>query len=274
MMNAIRFTCLLASCASVALPQTSPRLVFDTASVKPSPADAGPTHIALPPGGRVDVGNMTLKEMIVSAYGVQPFQVTGGPDWLDAVHYDVSAKASGDTRRADVLRMLQALLDDRFHMTIRRDTRQLPVYAMTMARKDRKPGPGLVEAKAGGCLPPDPADPFAVDPERLCGNFELGPDGLTLVSAQIGSLAGPLSRLLGRKVIDRTGLAKNFDIHLEWSPDEFLAMRAPNGPPPAGDTNGPSVFAAFRDRLGIAFRAEKGPVEILVIQGAARPTAD
>jgi len=170
--------------------------------------------------------------------------------------------------------MLQSLLADRFQLKIRHETRQLPVYALEMTRKDRKPGPGLVEAKAGACLPADPADPLAIDRDRLCGNWAPGPDGLMLVSGQISSLTGPLSRLMGRKVIDKTGLANNFDIHLEWSPDDFLAIRNPNGAPPPGDDNEPSIFAAFRDKLGITFRAEKGPVEILVIERAARPAGN
>lgn len=254
--------------AGVALAQT-----FESASVKPSASDAGPTHIALPPGGRVDIANMTLKEMIVNAYDVQPFQVTGGPAWLDAVHYDVSAKAGDGAKRAEVLAMVQTLLADRFQLKIQRETRQLPVYALEMARKDRKPGPGLIESKAGSCVQPDPTDPFSVDPERLCGNWELGPDGLTLVSAQIGTLTGPLSRLLGRKVVDRTRLTKNFNVHLEWTPDEFLAMKLPDGLRPEG-ARGPSVYAVFRDQLGITFRTEKGPVEILVIQRAEKPSAN
>jgi uncharacterized protein (TIGR03435 family) len=266
---------LLVCCAGIVRSQTGSLPAFDSASVKPSPDDAGPSHIVFPPGGRVDIGNMTLREMLAGAYDVQPFQVTGGPDWLDAIHYNVLAKGAEGAKRAEVLVMLQSLLTERFHMTIRRETRQLPTYALVMARKDRKPGPALVEAKAGSCQQADPTDPLAVDPDRLCGNWELGPEGLGLVSGHIGSLTGPLTRLLGRKVVDKTGLTRNYDVHLEWSPDDFLAMRAPAGAPlPPGDGSGPSVFAVFRDQLGIAFQAEKGPVEILVIQRAEKPAAN
>ena len=213
---------------------------------------------------------MTLKEMIVNAYSVQPFQVSGGPGWVDSVHYDISAKAAAQVSREEVLLMLQALLADRFQLAFRRETRQLPVFALVLARKDGKLGPRLTPSKEGACTPFDPVKPFAVDNMRLCGAFSLGPDGLTLVSGSIASLTPRLSRLLGRTVIDKTGLKRNFDISIEWSPDEMLAMQPANQGPV--DNIGPSIFAVFRQDLGLDFKAEKGPVEILVIQRAEKPS--
>ena len=213
---------------------------------------------------------MTLKEMIVNAYSVQPFQVSGGPGWVDSVHYDISAKAAAQVSREEVLLMLQALLADRFQLAFRRETRQLPVFALVLARKDGKLGPPLTPSKEGACTPFDPVKPFAVDNMRLCGAFSLGPDGLTLVSGSIASLTPRLSRLLGRTVIDKTGLKRNFDISIEWSPDEMLAMQPANQGPV--DNIGPSIFAVFRQDLGLDFKAEKGPVEILVIQRAEKPS--
>jgi uncharacterized protein (TIGR03435 family) len=224
----------------------------------------------MPPGGRLEIINMTLKEMMVNAYGVQPFQVSGGPGWLDSVHYDISAKARAELKREDVLLMLQSLLADRFQLAFRRETHQLPVYALVMARKDGKLGPRLTPSKEGACIPPDPVHPFAVDTMRLCGAFDLGPDGLTLVGAPIGSLAPRLSRLLGRVVIDRTGLVRNFDIRIEWSPDSGFAMQSQDRQ--RRDHTGPSIFTVFRQDLGLEFKAERDAVEILVIQRAQKPS--
>ena len=226
----------------------------------------------MPPGGRLEIANMSLKEMMVNAYNIQPFQVSGGPAWLDSADYDVSAKAPGEWKREEVLLMLQSLLADRFHLILGRETRQLPVYALVVAGKGGKPGPKLVPSKKGACTAPDPVNPFAVDPMRLCGHFDLGPDGLTLVSAPLSSLTPRLSRLLGRTVIDKTGLGQNFDISVEWSPDESLAMQPPNGAP--SDTGGPSIFTVFRKELGLDFKAEKGPVDMFLIQRAEKPAAD
>jgi uncharacterized protein (TIGR03435 family) len=242
---------------------------FDVASVKPSAPDARRSLIAMPPGGRLEIGNMSLKEMMVNAWGIQPFQVSGGPGWLDSAHYDISAKGAGEAKREDVLLMLQSLLADRFQLAFRREIRQLPVYSMVVAGK---PGPKLVPSKEGACTAFDPANPFAVDSMRLCGAFELGPDGLTLVGAPLSSLTPRLSRLVGRLVIDKTGLKQNFDIHVEWRPDEFLAMQPPDGTP--RDIDGPSIFTVFHKELGLDFRAERGPVEIFMIDRAEKPAGN
>ncbi len=224
----------------------------------------------MPPGGRLEIVNMTLKEMIEKAYSVQAFQVSGGPGWLDSVHYDISAKAGAQRTREDVLLMLQALLADRFRLAFRREIRQLPMLALVLARKDGKLGLRLTPSKEGACVPFDSANPFAVDKMHLCGAFELGTDGLTAVSATIGSLTPRLSRLLGRTVVDKTELTRNFDISIEWSPEETSATQPANREPV--DTIGPSMFAVFRRDLGLDFRPETGPVEILVIQRAEKPS--
>ena len=270
-------SCILLSLAA-AVAQTTPPAAFEAASIKPSAPDARNTMIAMPPGGRLEIGNMTLKEMIASAYRIQTYQISGGPAWLDSIHYDISAKSGKELKRDDVLLMLQSLLIDRFHLAIRREVRQLPVYALVLAhdpkrkrgeKRGESPGPKLIESKAGGCTEPDPVNPFAVDQSRLCGNFELGPDGLVLTGATIGSVTPMLSRLLGSTVIDRTGLTKTYDVSIEWTPDDFLSMRLPQGERPAHPT-GPSIFTVFRDQLGIAFQPQKAPVEILIIQHAEK----
>jgi uncharacterized protein (TIGR03435 family) len=107
---------------------------------------------------------------------------------------------------------------------------------------------------------------------RLCGAFDLGTDGLTLVSGSIAALTPRLSRLLGRMVIGKTGLTRNFDIHIEWSPNETLALKPANRE--RGDNIGPSMFTVFRQDLGLDFKAEKGPVDILVIQRAKMPSGN
>jgi len=107
---------------------------------------------------------------------------------------------------------------------------------------------------------------------RLCGAFELGSEGLTLVSGPIASLTPRLSRLLRRMVIDKTRLTRNFDIHIEWSPDETLATQPANQG--RVDNISPSMFTVFRQDLGLDFKAEKGPVDNLVIQRAEMPSGN
>ena len=86
---------------------------FDVASIKPSAPAARNTAILFPPGGRLEVMNMSLREMIANAYSIQPFQVSGGPGWLESAHYDISAKAEGARKQDEVLVRLQSLLTDK-----------------------------------------------------------------------------------------------------------------------------------------------------------------
>lgn len=105
---------------------------------------------------------------------------------------------------------------------------------------------------------------------RLCGAFSLGPDGLTLVSGTMASLTPRLSRLLGRVVIDKTGLTGKFDVNIEWTPDETLAMQPANRG--LVDSMGATILTVFHQDLGLDFKAERGPVEILVVERAEKPS--
>jgi uncharacterized protein (TIGR03435 family) len=264
---------------SGAIAQTDPRPEFEVASIKPAAPDARGMWIRTMPGGRVTITNMTLKELIVIAYRIQPFQISGGPAWLDSIHYDISAKPENPPKDGELPLMIQALLADRFQLTIRRETKELPIYALVVAKKDGKLGPGLTESKEGGCTVPDPTKPPPPPepgkPRTLgCGGMMMSPRGLTATSVPLSNLAPSLSRLLGRTVIDKTGLTEKFDIHLEWTPDESLAMQLPpDAPkPPPSDSAGPSLFTALQEQLGLKLESQKGPVEIFVIERVEKPS--
>jgi uncharacterized protein (TIGR03435 family) len=269
--------CLLVTLNCAAPAQTKPQ--FEVASIKPSAPDARGMFIRPGPGGGVNISNMTLKELIVIAFRVQTFQVSGGPPWLDSARYDVIAKPETRPAPLELPAMLQALLEDRFQLTIRRETRELPIYALVLARKDGKLGPGMRESKEGGCTPPDPNRPPAPPapgerPAIPCGGMRMSPQGYSGVAVPVANLAPPLSRLLGRKVVDQTGLTAKYDIDVEWTPDETQAPLLPPGVPPAPGSGGvgPSLFTAFQEQLGLKFESQKGPVEILIIERAEKPT--
>jgi uncharacterized protein (TIGR03435 family) len=248
---------------------------FEVASIKPSAPDARGMFITPGPGGGVTITNMTLKEMIVLAWRVQPHQISGGPAWIDSIHYDVVAKPEGTPQQAELPLMIQSLLEDRFQLAIRRETKELPIYALVVARKDGKLGPGLKESKEGSCEPPDPNKPPpplrpGERPTFACGGAMMSPRSFAGVSIKLDNLMPGLSRLLGRTVVDRTGLTGNFDITVEWTPDETQALQPPGAA--ASGAGGPSIFAAFQEQLGLKFESQKGPVEILVIERAERPS--
>jgi bla regulator protein blaR1 len=252
---------------------------FEVASIKPAAPDARGTFIRMVPGGRVNITNMPLKELMVLAWRIQPFQISGGPSWIDSARYDISAKPEKSPKPDELQAMLQALLADRFQLKIHRETKELPIYALVVARKDGKLGPQLSESKEGGCTQPDPSKPPPpIEPGKLpqlgCGGMMMSPRQLRAASIPVENMIPMLSRLLGRTVVDKTGLTGKFDISLEWTPDETQALQMPpEAPkPPPSDAAGPSIFTALQEQLGLKLESQKGPVEVFVIDRAERPS--
>lgn len=113
--------------------------VFEAATIKPTPPDARePLDVRFTPGGRLTVANETLSAMATFAYGVKRWQISGAPGWFDTDRFDISAKAEGDPGREEMLRMFQALLEDRFKLKVHRETKEGPVYELTVAKGGAK----------------------------------------------------------------------------------------------------------------------------------------
>jgi uncharacterized protein (TIGR03435 family) len=168
--------------------------------------------------------------------------------------------------------MLQALLEDRFKLALHRETKQLSVYELTLANNDGK----LQPSKNDNCAPysVDSPPPTAPVPGTIfCGFPRLASSGLnrTLNGAaiSIAALAGNLSRgQLHRPIIDKTGLSGRFDVHLEWAADP------PSGIADTDASNGPSIFTALREQLGLKLQSTKGPVEVLVVDHVEKPSSN
>jgi uncharacterized protein (TIGR03435 family) len=231
------------------------------------------------PGGRINAMNVTLKLLIETAYGLQDFQLFGGPGWIETARYNIEGKPDSPVGPNEWKEMLKNLLADRFQLVFHRETKELPVYALVLANKDDKPRPGMVESKEGSCAARDPSKPLAPPgpgQPPFCGNVLGGASILTATAATLGDIAPMLSRIVGRKVIDKTGLTGKYDITLKYTPDENqLAMMAPPGvpPPPApADASSPSLFTALQEQLGLKLEPQKAPVEIFVIDRAAKPS--
>jgi uncharacterized protein (TIGR03435 family) len=263
--------------ATAAIAQNNNPKTFDVASIKPASPDARGTTIGRA-GGGISIKNMTLKEMIVLAYRVQTFQISGGPPWLDSLHYDVLARSDEPIAGGEINAPLQALLADRFRLKVHEETKELPIYKLVLARKDGKPGPGLVPLKEGDCeridpLHPPPLGPPGAPAQRYCGGMMMGPGKIKADGVPIANVLPMLSRLMGRSVIDDTGLKGEYNFIVEWTPDESQAFppRAPGAPQPA-DSAGPSIFTAFQDSLGLKLESAKGPVEMIVVDSADKPS--
>jgi uncharacterized protein (TIGR03435 family) len=268
----------LFSLSAGAIGQRTAHPEFEVASIKPAAPDARGTSVR-PVGNGISITNMTLKEMITLAYRVQPFQVSGGPAWLDSVHYNVTAKSETAPKMEDVPLMIQALLADRFQLALHHESKELPIYAIVLARKDGRLGPNLTESKEGSCTPMDPTKPPPPpkpgEPPLLgCGGMMTGLDRLRAVGMRIDGLES-LSRLLGRTVVDKTGLTGVYDMKAEWTLDDnqLANITAPGAPRPTPPDNaGPSIFTAFQEQLGLKLESQKGPVDVLVLDRAEKPS--
>ncbi len=242
----------LAVAAVVALAAPLPQ--FEVASIRPSnPSTPHPSRFAPVPietsPGRLTARNATLRELIKGAYDLEDYQVSGGPAWVASARFDVDAKPSGRASDVQLLLMLRALLADRFKLAVHRETKDLAVYALVVAKEGpkfhaMKPGADAVRGRLNHFRPPDL--PF-----------------LARFLTHLGS---------DKPVIDETGLTGEFDLDLDMEKiGQQAASLNATGPP-----NPENMFEAaaneIQDELGLKLVATKAPVEILVIDHVEKPS--
>jgi uncharacterized protein (TIGR03435 family) len=232
---------MLAALAGAAYGQT-----FEVASIKPNTSGAGGGIVRPMPGNQVYMAqNMPLLAIMTVAYTVTNRQISGGPDWITTERWDLNAKADRSYPTEQLRVMLQKLLEERFQLKLRREPREMPVWE-------------LVVDKGGPKMPKhDPADL-----DR--GPMGPGPNGRGMSGKNLpmSYLAFSLSRMLDRNVVDKTGLDGSWDVTLD-----FVREQDPN-------QDGPSIYTAVREQLGLRLVSARGPVEHLVIESAERPSAN
>ena len=244
------------------------RVAFEVAAIKPAGPASGQKGIRPDAGGRVTIVGLTVRELVQAAYGrdtvLMAHQVVGGPAWIDREAFDIVARApersapGGRLPFPTMLAMFRSLLEERFSVATHTETRLLPIFALVVDRQDSRLGPNL-RAPAGGCrelgsIPIPGSPPF-------CGMQNAGPTRLSGLSVSLNLLAGVLAQMpdVGRTVHNQTLLVGVYDVELEFAP-----MAA------GGD--GPSVFTALREQLGLRLDSRQGPVEVVVIDRAERPS--
>ena len=247
----------------------APRPEFEVASIKLNKSGDLRVMINTAGGGRFTATNIPLQRLIMNAYRVKNFQISGAPAWLNSERYDVEAKAAGNPSTDEVGRMLQTLLEDRLQLKFHRETKELPVYALVIAKG------GKLHETEGDCGPrtgPQPPPEPGKLPTAPCGGFFLFPGHLSGQKVAISQLVDSLSLFTARDVLDKTNLTGKYDINLEYTPEQGQFQAPPGGAPPPGlpplpqaDPNGPSLFTALQEQLGLKLESQKGPVEILVI---------
>jgi uncharacterized protein (TIGR03435 family) len=247
-------------------------LRFDQASVKPTNI-IGNRSILLFPRGGINAKNFSLSSLIKVAWRLQDNQIEVGADWIRADRFDVEASVEGNPSRDQLLAMLRSFLTQRFKLVVRSDVRELPIYELRVARPDRRLGPSLRPSALGGCTPVD----FSTERSRRttspapCGVLYSRPGRWTGRAVPLQTLVTPLSRRVGRVVLDRTNLPGVFDLDLQWTSGGARHRTGALLPPAEGQS---SLFGALEQELGLTLQPGTAPVDILVIERAEHPTLD
>jgi uncharacterized protein (TIGR03435 family) len=263
---------------------------FEVTSIKRANAKQRQPSLNILPGGRLNTTGTSLRRLIMFAYDLSPNQLSGTSGWMDSERYDVVAKppegvivgavgnqvqstkangkasswtelTPGSEGAREIREMVQALLSERFQLKVHRQTKELPSYALVMAKN----GPKLTEAKNPNSL-------------QLSSR---GKGETTFQGVPMSFLATQLTRMTDRTVLDRTGLTGSYDFTLNWTPGEkqkkTSKVKAGGGGKGASTTDqasGPSVFTALEKQIGLKLQSTKGPVEVLVVDHAQKPTED
>jgi uncharacterized protein (TIGR03435 family) len=217
--------------------------------------------------------------------------LTGAPAWIDSERYTIDAKPE-NPQTVPMMRgpMMQALLEDRFQLKLHRETREVPLYALTVAKSGAKLSPPekgkcMTEAEFRASIEANGAPPMPGDTgfKPICGGIMRNREGvLSGFTVSITALCAELSRILDRDVVDRTGITSPFDLQMQLSAADALNGLSMNGAPmapapdpnaPAPDPAGSSVFPAVQ-KLGLHLESSKGSAEFLVIDRIARPSGN
>lgn len=224
---------------------------FEVAAIKENRAPERGGSLRRTPGGGVSASHVSPLFLILTAYGVEPYQMRALPPWASDTFYDVEAKAPSGATRAEMPARLQALLVERFALTAHREMRELEGFRLMRLRDDRL-GPGIRESSID-CL-----ESLAEHPECRQGYISRGE--MKTVGLPLEGLRQLLVGEMGAPVEDGTGLSGNYNLTMTWSVDVA----------PTGDA--PALPTALREQLGLRLEPARVATELLVIDSIERPT--
>ena len=278
---------------------------FEVASIKPSnPNPTGPlgaTPMVLPALGRLTAQNVTLRMLVMTAYNRQPFEIIGGPAWWNQNKYDITAKAEDGAAKLDDMRlMLRGLLAERFKLKAHTETREVPTYALVLARGDGKLGPKMkastdtcpdykeqqqkmLEAVAKGGVSALQGMLGKPGENKPCSVTQIPPSpdnpalGFKATGQSIEMLVTLLTQLSRRPVVNKTGLTGPYDFELTISLQTLAEIYQELGvtlPLPPNLPEGPALMTTVQEDLGLKLDSQRGPSEVLVVDGAEMPTPD
>ena len=260
---------------------------FDAVSIRPNIASGRGARSggAMQPQ-RFVVENATLKTIVRRAYGTAgrapgntldllDQQVAGGPEWITSDKFDITATTTGLTEPAQMRLMVQRVLAERFQMKAHWEKREMPVYLLTMAGPDGRPGPGMTLKSEADCVkgrrngPPPMPQPGVPAPPPNCGAIQFGPGQLIAGGVPMEWLVSTFTNVpvitgIDRPVLDRTGLQGSYAFALKFAP--------PQNPTPEPER--PQFMTALQEQLGLKLESTRAPVDVLVIDSVERPTAN
>lgn len=267
---------------------------FEVATIKPAaPQEMGRMMVGMRGGpgtndpGQATFTNMSLTGLVQVAWGVQDYQVTA-PSWMDSTRFDVIVKVPAGASKEDFKAMMRNLLAERFKLAAHKESKEVPIYALVVGKNGAKLTESPKTAPAddetdGGRRPPGPPqrdkDGFPILRGGRGNLIFMGPNGrLQMVSGHVtmAEFARNLSGMLGRPVVDQTGIQGEYDLKLEYTREGLPMPRGMPAPPPGmmppaeGGEAGPSIFTAVQERLGLKLDARKGPVDLIVVDSAEK----
>jgi uncharacterized protein (TIGR03435 family) len=236
---------------------------YDVVSIKPNKTGSGNVDISID-DGNFDAVNVSLKSMLLNAYGLKDAQLVNLPKWGESARFDIKAKIiEPDKKLLEALSnqqfrsMQQPILTERFHLKFHREMKTLPVYELVVA----KDGP-----KFKGTSAAEMSSDQGVNGVRA-GGINIRNQNLTATGIPMLSIADTLSDQVQRVVVDKTGLTGKYNLQLRWSRDDA-------GPPAAETAAPPDLFTALREQLGLKLQASKAEIETFVIDQVVMPDVD
>jgi bla regulator protein blaR1 len=234
---------------------------YEVSSVKPNSDGDFHSAFRIERDGTLYATGITLRRLMMTAYQVQGFRLVGGPGWVSDKRWDVQAKPSRAASDKQIGPMLRGLLEDRFQLRVHSETRNMPVYELTVG--------------------PHGSKLQRVDDSNIKLDIRTGTGFIRFTKATVATFASQLSYALARPVMDKTGISGEFNFDLEWTPvpgedggptSSGLPAGTPEQPAPTPD--GPSIFTAIEEQMGLRLKSGRGPVKVVVIDSAQMPPAN
>jgi len=244
---------------------TSMSKKFEVATVKRSDAEAKGGRLGPPGRGSISIVNLPLRNIIIQSFRTQRTMVFGGPDWIEDERYDIVGKGPDPTvGNPEVWEMMRSLLAERFQLKYHIEDREIPVFALTVA----KGGPKLKAGETGRCAE-------QVKAGQNCGDILVPPFGVAMYNMPIGALVTSLAGKVPRPIVEKTGLTGKYDVNVAWLPDgvklEDLAAVLPTIPAEYRPED-VSLFEALEKQAGLKLEPQRASMPVLIIDRVEHPS--